>query len=254
VTNARSARRASARLAGNQRGPSRPIGPDHALVGELVQVGADRRVDAVLPRPARAGQVEPALVLRRGLAVVGVVAVPPAGRVGPVEQHPEAVPLLPVELRHPEPVPALCPAGELRHRAHETRAFGHAADQPVGLQPLEERGRRVRGGLVGHHRAPVPAESFPVGLGADQGRALAELGGQVPHPGECGVQLLPVAPVPRQGPARLDQQHRQAPHTAGAVEVRTELVAEEPQRDRLGHHGLLPMCDPADPLRPVSAA
>jgi hypothetical protein len=91
-------------------------------------------------------------------------------------------------------------------------------------------------------------ERLPVGLGAQEGGPVAELGGQMTHPGPDDVQLLAVETLPVEHPGRLDQHDLAVAVLLGRVDVRAELVAEEPERLGSHHTSLVPRTAPRDLL------
>ena len=212
-TKCASARRASPAVTANQRGPSRPT------VGQVegVEVGAHLLVDLVLRRLPRRDEAERLLAFRRGLAVL-VVEVPlPADGLAALHEHVEAAALGPVEVLHPEGLAVAGPRGELRARQREGGRRQDVGDQPLRPQLLDEAQRGVRGRFVDDDGAPDPRQRLPVGVRAQVGGAVAELGGEVAHPGEHEVQLLPVEPLAAQ---RRGSTRRARPPARGARRCR----------------------------------
>ena len=83
-------------------------------------------------------------------------------------------------------------------------------------------------------RPPDPLQRLAVGVGAQIGGAVAELGGEVAHAGEDQVQLLSVEPLAAPDAGRLDEHDLAVAVLVRGVHVRAELVGEDPQR--LGGH------------------
>ena len=230
ATKCASARRASSAVTANQRGPSRPT------VGRSRASRSARTCSSISSSGGCHGATTPrvALPARRRLAVL-VVEVPlPADRLAALHQHVEPAALGAVEVLHPEGLAVARPLRELRARERERRRRQDLGDQPLLLQPLDERERGVRGGLVDDDRPPDPLQRLAVGVGAQVGRAVAQLGGEVAHAREHQVQLLAVEALPAQHPRRLDEHDLAVAVLVRRVHVRAELVGEEPQR--LGGH------------------
>ena len=187
------------RLPGGRGEPARTIAADGREV-EGVEVGADPLVDLVLRRLPRCDQAEGPLPARRWFAVLVVEVPRPADRLAALNEHVEAAALGSVEVLHPEGLTIARPRGELRARQREGGRRQDVGDQPFGPQLLDEAQRVVRGGFVDDDRAPDPRQRLPVGVRAQVGGAVAQLGGEVAHPGEHEVQLLPVEPLAAQDP------------------------------------------------------
>jgi hypothetical protein len=219
---------------GEQPRPVHADRGDAALRHQRVEVRPHLRVDVVLARPVRRGHVE-AAALRRRFPVRAVVVPPAAGRL-PVgfDQHVEPAALVAVEVLHDEPLPVRRPVRELVPGAHEARGRQHVGDRTALPQPRHERRGRVRTGLVHDHRPAELGEPRFVGVGTHQRRPVPQIRGDTAHRRQHEVQLLPVVPVPPQRRHRLDQQHL-AVGVLTAVEVLTELIAEQPQWRVVSH-------------------
>ncbi len=86
------------------------------------------------------------------------------------------------------------------------------------------------------HRPSDLLQRVAVGVGAETTRAVTQLRGEVAHPGEDEVQLLAMERPAAQHAGRLHE-HDLAVGMA-AVDVRPELVGEDPQRG-VGHRVIL---------------
>jgi hypothetical protein len=157
-----------------------------------------------------------------------------AERVRPVHQDVEAAALGAVEVLHAERRAVACPVVELRAGEGECGRREDLGYQPFDTQAIDEACGGVRRRLVDNDWPSNPFERFPVGVGAEILRAVAQLDGEVAHAGKNQVQLLPVETPAAQHPCRLDEHNLSMPMLCGAVDVRAELVAEDPQR-RVGH-------------------
>ena len=171
---------------------TRAVGADGVEV-HAVEVAADLLVDVVLAGLVGLGHLEGRLLLRRGFAVVLVVVPAAADGVGAVHQDVEAAALVAVEVLHAEARAVAGPLGENRCGAARMSAWAERRRPgPVLAQPVDELLGGVRGGFVDQDRAAVALEGVGIGVGLDQGGAVAEVVVGVPQRGEHQVQLLAV--------------------------------------------------------------
>jgi hypothetical protein len=205
----------------------------------FVELRADAVVDLVLPRVPGRGHVEPG-GLRRRLPVVPVVVPVPAGRFAVrFEEHTEPAALVAVEVLHDEPRAPFGPRGEVLFGQHKTGRGQDFRDNAFLSQPPDEGIGGVRRRLVHDDRPPEPPQAGAVVRGVEQGDAVAEVGGEPVQRGLDKVQLLPVERLFGEGRGRPDEQHVAAAVLGSAVEVRPELVGEQPERGLFSHGGTL---------------
>ena len=130
----------------------------------------------------------------------------PTGSVA-VHQHVEAAALVAVEVLHAEAGAIAGPLAEVLAGQRECRAWQDVGDEALLAEPVDEPLGGVRGRFVHENGTAVPLERVGVGVGLQQGGAVAEVAVGVAQRGQHQVQLLAVVAAAPQRRGGLDEQH-----------------------------------------------